>query len=183
MILDLSLPDMDGLDVIRALRAEGNQVPILILSGRSDLEHRLDGLAAGADDYLIKPFAFRELLLRLQAIARRSSTASRDDRLVIGDLVLNRSAHEVSRAGVPIKVAPKEFAVLEYLMEHPGQVLSRTAILERVWEYDYDGISNVVDSVIRRLRKAIDRPHDEALVETVHGMGYKIKADPKGMQR
>jgi two-component system OmpR family response regulator len=176
VVLDVSLPGMTGLEVSSGLRAEGNNVPILMLTGRVELSDRLKGFAAGADDYLAKPFAFQELLARLHAIARRGQGVSQHERLVVGDLVLDRRGHEVTRAGQTIKLSPKEFAVLEFLMEHPGQALSRTVILERVWDYSFDGYSNVVDTSIRRLRKAVDRGHDAELIQTVQGLGYKITA-------
>jgi len=176
LVLDVSLPGMTGLEVSAGLRAEGNNVPILMLTGRIELNDRLKGFAAGADDYLAKPFAFQELLARLQAVARRGQGVSQNERLVVGDLELDRRGHEVTRAGQAIKLSPKEFAVLEFLMEHPGQALSRTVILERVWDYSFDGYSNVVDTSIRRLRKALNRGHDAELIQTVQGLGYKITA-------
>ncbi len=176
VVLDLMLPGLDGLEIARQLRAEGSNVPVLMLTARDALGDRLRGFDAGADDYLSKPFAFEELLARLRAITRRSGAPPEDDRLVVGDLVLDRRAHEVTRAGTPIALSPKEYALLEYLMRHPGQVLSRTLILERVWDYGFDSFANVVDATIRRLRKAVDEGFDQPLIHTVRGVGYKVKA-------
>src|SRR5579864_4338828 len=160
-IVDLAMPGMDGLELTRRVRADGLTLPILMLTGQSELESRLAGFDAGVDDYLVKPFAFQELLARLRAIVRRGAQAAAGtDRLQVGDLVLDRRAHEVARGQRQIKLSPREFAVLEFLMEHPGQVFSRTVLLERVWDYSYDGFSNVVDTSIKRLRKAIDSGED-----------------------
>lgn len=177
VILDVMLPGMDGLAVARRLRADGVGTPVLMLTARDTLHDRLRGFDAGADDYLSKPFAFEELLARLRAIIRRGAVAVvEEDRLIVGDLVMDRRAHEVTRAGQPIDLAPKEYALLEYLMRHPGQVLSRTLILERVWDYGFDSFANVVDATIRRLRKVVDEDFAQPLIHTVRGVGYKIKA-------
>jgi two-component system, OmpR family, response regulator len=176
LVLDVMLPGMDGLEVARRLRAGGLTTPVLMLTARDAIQDRLLGFGAGVDDYLIKPFAFEELLARLHAITRRGALAPDADRLVIDDLVLNRRSGEVTRGGRPIVLAPKEYALLEYLMRHPGQVLSRTVILERVWDYGFDSFANVVDATIRRVRKAIDEGHERPLIQTVRGLGYKIKA-------
>jgi two-component system OmpR family response regulator len=173
-VVDLTMPGIDGLEVTRRLRAERNDLPILMLTGHSELDSRLAGFRAGVDDYLAKPFAFQELLARLSAITRRAQPQQGDDRLIVADLVLDRRTHTVARGGIPIKLAPREFAVLELLMRNPGHVLSRTVLLERIWEYSYDGFSNVVDTSIKRLRKAIDRGSRQPLIHTVHGLGYKI---------
>jgi DNA-binding response OmpR family regulator len=182
MILDVMLPGTDGLEIARRLRAGGTDTPILMLTARDALHDRLRGFDAGADDYLSKPFAFEELLARLRAVTRRSASHIDDDRLVVADLVLDRRAHEVTRAGKQLELTPKEFALLEYLMRHPGQVLSRTLILERVWDYGFDSFANVVDATIRRLRKVVDEGFDPPLIQTVRGVGYKIKA-PDGHER
>lgn len=176
VVLDLSLPDLDGLEVARELRATDNPIPILMLTARDQLTDRLAGFAAGADDYLIKPFAVQELLARLHAITRRAGARSGDDCLTVGDLVLDRRAHEVRRGGQLIHLAPREYAVLALLMAHPGQAFSRETIVERVWNYSFEGYSNVVDTSIRRLRQAVDRGRAQPLIQTVHGVGYKIKA-------
>jgi len=172
------LPGLGGLDIARHLRADANRVPILMLTARDALHDRLTGFDAGADDYLSKPFAFEELLARLRAITRRAGGGGvpESDRLVVGDLVLDLRAHEATRAGQPLELSPKEFALLEYLMRHPGQVMSRTLILERVWDYGFDSFANVVDATVRRLRKAVDEGYDTPLIHTVRGVGYKIKA-------
>jgi len=178
LILDLMLPRLDGLEIARRLRADRSAVPILMLTARDALHDRLTGFDAGADDYLPKPFAFEELRARLRAITRRAgaSTPPEDDRLMVGDLTLDLRAHEAARAGRTLALSPKEFALLEYLMRHSGQVLSRTLILERVWDYGFDSFANVVDATIRRLRKEVDEGFDAPLIHTVRGIGYKIKA-------
>jgi DNA-binding response OmpR family regulator len=176
VVLDIELPGMSGLEVAWRLRGEGNNIPIIMLTARGDLNDRLAGFEAGADDYLAKPFSFQELLARLRAVTRRAASIPHDDQLRVGDLVLDRRAHEVTRAGALIKLSPKEFTLLEFMMEHEGQALSRTVILERVWDYSFDGYSNVVETSIRRLRKAIDRGRQVALIQTVQGIGYRIKA-------
>lgn len=176
VVLDLSLPDLDGLEVARELRATDNPIPILMLTARDQLGDRLAGFAAGADDYLVKPFAVQELLARLHAITRRTGARPSEDCLVVSDLVLDRRTHEVRRAGQLIHLAPREFAVLALLMAHPGRAFSRETITERVWNYSFEGYSNVVDTSIKRLRQAIDRGRAQPLIQTVHGVGYKIKA-------
>jgi DNA-binding response OmpR family regulator len=175
VILDLMLPDLDGLEIARRLRAEKNAVPILMLTARDTLSDRLRGFDEGADDYLTKPFSFQELLARLRAITRRGP-ALRDDTLTVDDLVLDRRSHEVTRGDKRIHLTPKEYALLEYLMERPGQVLSRTLILERIWDYAFTSFGNVVDVTVRRLRKAVDDGADRQLIQTVRGVGYKIQA-------
>jgi DNA-binding response OmpR family regulator len=176
IVLDLMLPGLDGLEVARRLRTDSVTTPVLMLTARDALNDRLRGFSVGADDYLTKPFAFEELLARLRAITRRGTLTADDDRLVVGDLVLDRRAHEVTRSGKLIDLSPKEFALLEYLMRHPGQVLSRTVILERVWDYASDTLANVVDATIRRLRLVVDEGFDQPLIHTVRGVGYKIRA-------
>ncbi len=178
LILDLMLPGRDGLEITRCLRADRHVVPILMLTARDGLHDRLKGFDAGADDYLPKPFAFEELHARLRAITRRAGAGglAESDRLEIGDLVLDLRAHEVTRAGRLLELSPKEYALLEYLMRHPGQVMSRTLILERVWDYGFDSFANVVDATIRRLRKEVDEGFEAPLIHTVRGVGYKIKA-------
>lgn len=176
IILDVMLPGIDGLEIARRLRAADVRSPILMLTARDALNDRLRGFDAGADDYISKPFAFEELLARLRAVTRRGGSHADEDRLVVGDLVMDRPAHEVTRAGRPVILTPREYALLEYLMRHPGQVLSRTLILERVWDYSYGSFANVVDATIRRLRKEVDDGFDQPLIHTVRGVGYKIKA-------
>ena len=176
IILDIMLPGIDGLEIARRLRRQGVATAILMLTARDALNDRLRGFDAGADDYLPKPFAFEELLARLRAVTRRGGVPLEEDRLVVGDLVLDTKAHEVRRAGDLIPLTPREFSLLEYLMRHPGQVLSRTLILERVWDYGFDSFANVVDATIRRLRKVVDEGYEQPMIHTVRGVGYKIKA-------
>jgi DNA-binding response OmpR family regulator len=177
VILDVMLPAVDGLEIVRRLRVAGVRTPVLMLTARDALYDRLRGFSAGADDYLPKPFAFEELLARLRAIVRRGSLPQDEGRLVVGDLVLDPRAHEVWRAGKPITLSPREFALLEYLMRHPGQVLSQTMIREQVWQDDGVGaFANVVEAAIHRLRKAVDDGDSTPLIQTIRGVGYKIKA-------
>lgn len=177
VILDLMLPGLDGIAVARCLRENGIATPIIMLTARDTLQDRLQGFRAGADDYLVKPFAIEELLARLRAATRRNVWSAEDVRLVVGDLVLDTSNQTVTRAGRPITLAPKEYMLLEYLMRHPGEVLTRTLIMEHVWEYGFDSNANVVDAIIRRLRKAVDDGFQPPLIQTVRGIGYKIKAE------
>lgn len=174
LVLDVMLPELDGLSIARGLRQAGITVPILMLTARDALHDRLRGFESGADDYLAKPFALEELLARLRAITRRGGAAADSDRMEIGDVVLDRRSHTVTRAGRLIELRPKEFALLEYLMRHPGQVLSRTLILDRVWDYGFDAMGNVVDATILRLRKAIDEGFERPVIGTVRGVGYKF---------
>ena len=176
VILDVMLPGLDGMTVARRLREDGVHLPILMLTARDALPDRISGFNAGADDYLTKPFAFEELLARLRAITRRGAAPIEDERLIVGDLVMDTRAREVMRAGKVIDLPPREYALLEYLMRHPGQALSRTMILDRVWEYGFDSFANVVDAAILRLRKAVDEGYDKQLIQTVRGVGYRIKA-------
>jgi DNA-binding response OmpR family regulator len=176
VVLDVMLPGMDGLAVAKRLRADDIHIPVLMLTARDAVPDRVKGFDSGADDYLTKPFAFEELLVRLRAITRRGGAPMEEDRLLVGDLLMNTRSHEVQRAGVDIDLAPREYALLEYLMRHPNQALTRTMILERVWGYGFDSFANVVDASILRLRKAVDEPFDKALIQTVRGVGYRIKA-------
>jgi DNA-binding response OmpR family regulator len=175
VILDVMLPGMDGMTIARRLREEDIHVPVLMLTARDALSDRLNGFNAGADDYLTKPFAFEELLARLRSITRRAGAIG-GETLVVGDLVMDTRAREVTRRGELIDLPPREYALLEYLMRHPGQALSRTMILERVWEYGFDSFANVVDAAILRLRRAVDEGYDNPLIHTVRGVGYRIKA-------
>jgi len=176
VVLDLALPDMDGIDLARQLRQAGNNVPILMLTARDQLDDRLRGFGVGADDYLVKPFALRELLARLAAITRRAAPEQQKRRLVVDDVVLDQRAREVYRAGETVHVTPKEYAVLELLMANTGDVISRDTIMRRVWDYDFDGDSNVLETTIKRLRRAIDGERAQPLIQTARGVGYKIKA-------
>jgi two-component system, OmpR family, response regulator len=174
-VMDVMLPELDGLSVIEQLRAKKNQMPVLILSARHTVDDRVKGLQAGGDDYLTKPFAFAELLARLQALLRRASGASEPTRLTVGDLTLDLLSRRVERAGRPLDLRPREFALLEYLMRHPGRVLSQTMILSHVWGYSFDPGTNVVDVLVSRLRDKVDDAFDSKLIHTVRGAGYVLK--------
>jgi two-component system OmpR family response regulator len=173
-VLDLMLPGRDGLSVIEALRAAGNGTPVLILTARRSVDDRVKGLQAGGDDYLTKPFALPELLARVQALIRRSHGTPESPRLLVGDLVLDRLTRKVERQGRPIDLRPREFALLELLMRHPGQVVSKTMILSEVWGYSFDPGSNVVDVLVFRLREKLDRGFDRPLLQTIRGVGYVL---------
>ena len=176
-VMDVMLPGLDGLSVIEQLRAKKNQMPVLILSARHTVDDRVRGLQAGGDDYLTKPFAFAELLARLQALLRRSSGASEPTRLTAGELTLDLLSRRVERAGRPLDLRPREFSLLEYLMRHPGRVLSKTMILSHVWGYSFDPGTNVVDVLVSRLRDKVDEGFDTKLIHTVRGAGYVLKVD------
>jgi DNA-binding response OmpR family regulator len=176
IVLDLMLPDMHGYDVCQKLRLEGDRTPILMLTAMDTLEDKIKGIKIGADDYLAKPFDFDELLVRLEALVRRSRHfAPSANVLQVADLVLDRELIEVSRGGEQIKLTAKELAILELLMAAPGRVFSRTRILNQVWGYSEDPLTNVVDVYIARLRRKIDSPGREPLLETVRGHGYRLK--------
>ncbi|MEX2260476.1 MAG: response regulator transcription factor [Bryobacteraceae bacterium] len=174
IILDLMLPDMDGLRVLERVRSRKVGPPVLILSARDEVEERVRGLEQGADDYLVKPFAFVELLARTRALLRRGQPAP--EKLQVGDLVLDCVRRRVTRAGEAIDLAPKEFGILEYLMRNKGRPLSRTMIVEHVWDMDYDGLTNIVDVYIRHLRSKIDDAWPRKLIQTVRGIGYMVDA-------
>jgi two-component system, OmpR family, response regulator len=175
-VMDVMLPELDGLSVIEQLRARKNQMPVLILSARHTVDDRVKGLQAGGDDYLTKPFAFAELLARLQALLRRAAGATEPTRLIVGDLTLDLLSRRVERAGQPLDLRPREFALLEYLMRHPGRVLSKTMILSHVWGYSFDPGTNVVDVLVSRLRDKVDEAFDTKVIHTVRGAGYVLKA-------
>jgi DNA-binding response OmpR family regulator len=175
LILDLMLPGVDGLEICRRLRADRVSTPILMLTARGSVEDRVAGLNLGADDYLVKPFAMEELLARVAALLRRGRAVDTATQLHVGDLTLDLTRHEARRAGRIIELTAKEFALLEFLMRHPGQVLSRTQIIDHVWRYDFDALSNVVDIYIHYLRDKIDRGVGRPLIKTVRGVGYKIE--------
>ncbi len=177
VVLDLMLPDMDGISILEKLRARKSSPPVLILSARSTLDDRVRGLELGADDYLVKPFAFMELLARVRALLRRGQAMP--ERLQVGDLSLDCLRRKVNRAGENIDLAPKEFSILEFLMRNKGRPMSRTMIVEHVWEMDYDGLTNIVDVYIRHLRSKIDDPWPAKLIQTVRGVGYMIGAPEK----
>lgn len=177
ILLDLMLPDMTGQEICRQLRLKGVNTPILMLTAMDTLEDKVEGLRFGADDYLTKPFAFDELLARIHALLRRSRGFKAETvELKVGDLHLNRETHEVHRDGRMINLTPKEFNLLEYFMNAPGKVISRTRILDNVWGHDTDPLTNVVDVYIRNLRRKIDEGETIQLIKTVRGFGYKIDA-------
>ena len=175
ILLDLVLPGIDGIQVCRQLRAQQIRVPILILTAKDSVEDTVTGLEAGADDYLTKPFAFEELVARIHALLRRPAAVRPERTLEVADLTLDGRAHEAKRAGQLLDLTPKEFSLLEYLMSHPGRVLSRTLIEEHVWGYHHDPLTNVVDVYIRRLRQKVDQPFPHPLIHTIRGVGYTLK--------
>jgi DNA-binding response OmpR family regulator len=175
VILDLMLPGMDGLEICRQMRAERIMTPVLMLTARGEVEDRVTGLNVGADDYLTKPFAMEELLARINALLRRRNRPFDEaHQLTAGDLTLDLVRHEARREGRLIELTAKEFALLEYLMRHAGQALSRTQIVDAVWRYDLEALSNVVDIYIHYLRDKIDQGFSRPLIKTVRGVGYKI---------
>jgi two-component system, OmpR family, response regulator len=174
-IVDLMLPQRDGLSLIDELRRRGHATPVLILSARRTVDDRVRGLQSGGDDYLTKPFAFAELLARVQALVRRATRAPDPTTLTIGDLTLDLLSRRVTRGGTPIELRPREFALLEYLMRNPGKVVSKTMILSHVWDYSFDPQTNIVDVLVSRLREKIDRPFDHKLLRTVRGVGYVLE--------
>ena len=174
-IVDLMLPGRDGLSVIDELRRQGRTTPVLILSAKRSVDDRVQGLQAGGDDYLTKPFAFAELLARVQALVRRASRIPDATSLTVADLSIDLLSRKVTRAGQPIELRPREFALLEYLMRNAGKVTSKTMILSHVWEYSFDPQTNIVDVLVSRLRDRIDRPFEKKLLQTVRGVGYVIR--------
>ncbi len=176
VILDLMLPDRSGLDVLRDLRARGVRTPVLILSALGSIDERVEGLNAGADDYLIKPFSFPELLARLAAITRRAISVT-SQRLLVGPLALDLSVRRVTRDGTYIELTPTEFSLLEFLMRNAGQVLTRKMLCEHLWDSYWEGVTNVIEVHIARLRGKIDRDFDQPLLQTVRGRGYVLRAD------
>ena len=175
LVLDLMLPHIDGLEIARRLRAAKNDVRILMLTARDAVEDRVEGLESGADDYLMKPFSFNELLARVRALARRQIQAQAETELQSGSLVLDLARHEARRDDKIIELTAKEFQLLEYLMRNAGHVLTRTQILDHVWGYNFDSFSNVVDIYVHYLRNKIDRDFPEPLIRTVRGVGYSLK--------
>jgi two-component system OmpR family response regulator len=175
IILDRMLPGLDGLDLLRMLRSAGRQTPVLLLSSLADVEHRVDGLRQGADDYLVKPFAFAELLARLEVILRRPTESAREQtRLTVADLEMDLLKRTVHRSGHSIDLQPREFRLLEYLMRHADQVVTRTMLLEAVWDYHFDPQTNVIDVHISRLRQKIELDKAPTLLHTVRGAGYRL---------
>jgi two-component system OmpR family response regulator len=173
VVLDVLLPGMDGFEVCKRLRGENRWAPVLMLTARDGVEDRIEGLDAGADDYLVKPFAFGELLARLRALIRRGPN-ERPARLQVEDVVLDPAAHRVTRGGHEVELSAREFSLLEYLMRHAGAVTTRRQILEHVWDYNYDGLSNVVDVYVGYLRKKLERPFGQPFIRTIRGVGYGV---------
>ena len=174
LVLDVMLPGCDGYTVCRELRSAGIFTPVLMLTSRGAVEDRIAGLDSGADDYLMKPFAFGELLARLRALLRRGP-AERPPEIVIGDIVIDPASHTVTRAGIEVSLSPREFALLLYLASSPGQIMSRSDIIDHVWSWDYDGLSNVVDVYIGYLRKKIETPFKSRVIKSVRGVGYGLE--------
>ena len=175
-IVDRMLPRLDGLNLVQKMREEGNQVPVLFLSALGEIDDRVKGLKAGGDDYLPKPYAFVELLARVDALVRRRQPEQVQTKLVVGDLELDLMARSAQRGGRAIELQPREFRLLEYLMRHAGQVVTRTMLLENVWDYHFDPQTNVIDVHISRLRAKIDKGFADALLHTVRGAGYCLRA-------
>jgi two-component system OmpR family response regulator len=175
-IVDVMLPRRDGLSLIEALRRRGVMTPVLILSARREIDDRVRGLQAGGDDYLTKPFAFAELLARVQALVRRATRTPEPTTLSVDDLVLDLLSRRVVRGGRVLDLRPREFALLEYLMRNAGRVVSKTMILSHVWAYNFDPQTNIVDVLVSRLRDKVDRPFEKKLLHTVRGVGYVLRA-------
>jgi two-component system OmpR family response regulator len=179
IVLDVMLPDASGFEVCRDLREAGCWAPVLMLTARDAIDDRIRGLDAGADDYLVKPFSFGELLARLRALIRRGPT-ERPVSVRVDDLVLEPGRHLVERRGTPINLTPKEFALLEYFMRHAGDVLTRSELIAHVWDFAFEGDSNVVDVYVRYLREKVDRPFGSTSIETVRGRGYRLRLEGAG---
>lgn len=175
-VVDIMIPKLDGLTLIEELRKRKVYTPVIILSAKRSVDDRIQGLQKGGDDYLVKPFAFSELLARVQALIRRSGFSVQAERLTVGDLDLDLSTREVYRGDERIDLKAKELALLDYLMRNQGRVVSKTMILEHVWDYSFDPQTNVVDVLVCRLRNKIDRQHDVKLIHTIRGIGYVLKA-------
>ncbi|MFO1015725.1 MAG: response regulator transcription factor [Caulobacteraceae bacterium] len=176
MIVDRMMPRLDGLSMVEILRGEGDATPVLFLSALGEINDRVAGLRAGGDDYLVKPYAFAELIARVEALARRRETGSVQTLLRVGDLEMDLIGREVRRAGRELDLQPREFQLLEFLMRHAGQSVTRTMLLEKVWEYHFDPQTNVIDVHISRLRSKIDKGFDRAMLQTVRGAGYRLEA-------
>ena len=174
IVLDVMLPGLDGLEVCRRLRSAQRWAPVLLLTARGAVDDRVEGLDAGADDYLTKPFSFAELAARLRSLVRRT-TGARPTVLEVGDLRVDPAAHRAWRGDIELALSPKEMALLEVFMRHPGEVVTRTQILDRVWDFAYDGVSNVVDQYVAYLRRKVDRPFGRSDIETVRGVGYRLR--------
>ena len=174
VVLDRMLPRLDGMTLLKTLRGAGSRVPVLVLTALGDVEHRVEGLRAGADDYLTKPFAYSELSARLDALLRRVPADAAEPRHRVHDLELDLVRHEATRAGRRIALQPREFRLLEYLVRHAGQAVTRTMLLEAVWDYHFDPQTNVIDVHVSRLRQKIDHGFDRPLLHTVRGVGYRL---------
>lgn len=175
-VVDIMLPRLNGLDLVRKIRERRNNTAVLLLSARGRVEDRVKGLQAGADDYLTKPFAFVELLVRVEALVRRASRTSEPSSLLVADLRLDLHSRRVSRAGEQIDLRAREFALLEYLMRSAGRIVTKTMIMNHVWDYSFDPQTNVVDVLVCRLRNKVDKDHKQKLIRTVRGMGYVLEA-------
>ncbi len=174
IVLDIMLPKKDGIMVCRELRAAKVNTPILMLTAMDSVEDRVNGLDSGADDYQVKPFAFRELLARVRALLRREA-ASKTSELKVGNLVIDTLARDVRKGQKQIELTAKEYSILEYFMRHPNMLITRTMLEESIWDYEFDSVSNIVDVYIRRLRKKIDEDEENSLIQTIRGAGYRIK--------
>jgi two-component system OmpR family response regulator len=181
LVVDRMLPKLDGLSLIRSLREQKVETPAIILSALGQVDDRVKGLRAGGDDYLPKPYSFSELLARVEVLARRRGNAGRGEATsyTVGDLVLDRLSHRVTRGAQEIPLQPREFRLLEYLVRHAGQVVTRTMLLEHVWDYHFDPQTNVIDVHVSRLRSKIDKGFDRPLIHTVRGAGYMVRDTPK----
>lgn len=179
VVMDRMLPKRDGLSIVQEMRGRGDTTPVLVLSALGQVDDRVDGLRAGGDDYLAKPYAFTELLARVEALARRARPGEVETAYRVGDLLLDRLSHTVSRAGEDIPLQPREFRLLEYLMKNAGQVVTRTMLLENVWDLHFDPQTNVIDVHMSRLRAKIDRGQEKPLLHTVRGAGYMVREMPR----
>ncbi|MGQ2991935.1 MAG: response regulator transcription factor [Brevundimonas sp.] len=175
-VVDRMMPRLDGIGMVETLRKDGDQTPVLFLSALGEVEDRITGLKAGGDDYLVKPYAFAELIARVEALARRRETGGVQTVLKVGDLEMNLIGRTVHRGATEIDLQPREFQLLEFLMRHAGQSVTRTMLLEKVWEYHFDPQTNVIDVHISRLRSKIDKGFDKAMLQTVRGAGYRLEA-------
>ncbi|MDK9697740.1 MAG: response regulator transcription factor [Siculibacillus sp.] len=179
VVMDRMLPKRDGLSIVQEMRGRGDATPVLVLSALGQVDDRVDGLRAGGDDYLTKPYAFTELLARVEALARRTRPGEVETTYRVGDLLLDRLSHTVTRAGEDVPLQPREFRLLEYLMKNAGQVVTRTMLLENVWDYHFDPQTNVIDVHMSRLRSKIDKGQERPLLHTVRGAGYMVRETPK----
>ncbi|MFC3125142.1 winged helix-turn-helix domain-containing protein [Pseudoroseomonas globiformis] len=176
IVTDRMLPGPDGIAILRAIRASGITTPVLVLTALGEVDRKVEGLEAGADDYLAKPFAFAELRARLRALARRPATSAEPTELAVGDLRMDLLRRQVTRAGQAIELLPTEFRLLDYMMRHPGQVLTRTMLLEKVWDFSFDPTTNVIDVHVSRLRRKLEAGGDKPMIHTVRGAGYILAA-------